>query len=122
MANSAFHRTAAFATIATLSHAEDHNNGKQTARPILDGAVAALLTNLPDKLEPASHPNHRQICHSVVFASGVGYLMYRAYNWRPRGEWQRIVRWLALVGGGAYLTHLAIDACSPKSLPLVGKL
>jgi membrane-bound metal-dependent hydrolase YbcI (DUF457 family) len=122
VANSAVHRTVAFAAIATLSHAEDQRNGTPTVRPILDGAVAALLTNLPDKLEPATNPNHRQICHSLVFAFGVGYLTYQAYNWRPKTDWQRIVRWLALVGGCAYLTHLAIDACSPKSLPLVGKL
>lgn len=121
MANAAFHQATAFSAIALLSVAEDHKNGKQTARPILDGTIGALLKGLPDKLEPAIHPNHRQFYHSVVFALGVGYLTYRVYKWEPKDDWQRVGRWLALVAGGAYLTHLAIDACSSKSLPVIGK-
>jgi hypothetical protein len=32
------------------------------------------------------------------------------------------VRALALVDGAAYLVHLAMDACTRKSLPLVGTI
>ncbi len=121
MPNGTTHRLGAFATVATLSAVEEKRRGQATLRPLLDGAAGAILTSLPDKLEPANNPNHRQFFHSVVFAAGVGYLTYRAYKWQPTEDWEQIVRWLAIIGGVAYLTHLALDACTAKSLPLVGK-
>jgi inner membrane protein len=88
----------------------------------LDGAVGSVLTSLPDKLEPAIHPNHRQFFHSVVFAAGVGYVTYKVYNWQPTEDWEKILRWLVVIGGVAYLIHLVLDAHTAKSLPLFGKL
>lgn len=122
MSNAATHSIAAFATVATLSAVDEQRRGQATLQPLLDGTVGALLTSLPDKLEPAIHPNHRQFFHGVVFAVGVGYATYRAYEWQPTEDWERILRWLVIIGGLAYLTHLALDACTPKSLPFVGKL
>jgi membrane-bound metal-dependent hydrolase YbcI (DUF457 family) len=122
MSNAATHGLAAFATVATLSAADERSRGQATMRPLLDGAAGALLTSLPDKLEPAIHPNHRQFFHSVLVLAGVGYLTYQAYNWKPTTDWEQILRWLVIIGGVAYVTHLALDACTAKSLPLVGKL
>jgi len=122
MSNSATHGLAAFTTVIVLSAVDEHHRGQATLRPLLDGAAGALLTSLPDKLEPAIHPNHRQFFHGVVFAAGVGYATYRAYKWQPTDDWERILRWLVIIGGVAYLTHLVLDAGTAKSLPLVGKL
>lgn len=122
MSNAATHGIAAFAAVATLSAVDEKRRGKATLQPLLDGAAGAFLTSLHDKLEPAIHPNHRQFFHSVVFAAGVGYATYRAYKWQPMEDWERILRWLIIIGGVAYLTHLALDACTARSLPLVGKV
>jgi membrane-bound metal-dependent hydrolase YbcI (DUF457 family) len=121
MSNAPTHCLGAFVTVGTLSAVDDYRRGQATLRPLLDGAVGALLTSLPDKLEPAIHPNHRQFFHSVVVLAGVGYLTYRAYKWQPATDWEQILRWLVIIGGIAYVTHLALDACTAKSLPLVGK-
>ncbi len=120
--NATAHRLTAFTAIAALSAVEERKRGQQTLAPIVNGSVAALATSLPDRLEPAIHPNHRQFFHSVVFAGMVGYGVYKAYKWQPTEDWQQIVRWLAIIVGGAYLVHLALDALTAKSLPLVGKV
>lgn len=122
MSNAATHGLAGFVAVATCSAADEKRRGQATLQPLLDGVAGALLTSLPDKLEPAIHPNHRQFFHSVAFAAGVGYATYRAYKWQPTDDWERVLRWLLVIGGAAYLTHLALDACTAKSLPLVGKL
>ncbi|MCO5120018.1 MAG: metal-dependent hydrolase [Burkholderiaceae bacterium] len=83
------------------------------------GAAAACLPSLPDWLEPAVHPNHRSFFHSVTFATLVAYAMYRAYKWETQEPWERVARIVLLTGGAAYLAHLARDAFTPKSLPLI---
>ena len=35
---------------------------------------------LPDLLEPALHPNHRQFFHGVLFAAGVSIALYKLYQ------------------------------------------
>lgn len=41
------------------------------------GAAAACLPSLPDFLEPAVHPSHRQFFHSVTFAVALSFGMRR---------------------------------------------
>lgn len=103
------------------SHREAQN-GESTLKPLVSGIAAAGLGKLPDHLEPAIHPNHRQFFHSVVMAGMVGYGMYKAYKWQPEEPGLQLLRWALLIAGGAYLTHLVMDGCTTKSLPLVGKL
>jgi inner membrane protein len=99
-------------------NADDH----WAKHPLVAAVAAAGCGTLPDVLEPALHPNHRQFFHSLLFASGVGFVLYKLYQWEPESEGGKLVRAAALVGGCAYLVHLAMDAFTPKSLPLVGKL
>lgn len=47
----------------------DAQAGKLTFKPIVGAGLAVLLTNLPDQMEPATHPNHRQFFHSVACAA-----------------------------------------------------
>ncbi len=44
------------------------------------------------------------------------------YQWEPESEGGELVRAVVLIGGSACLVHLAMDAFTRKSLPLVGKL
>lgn len=83
-------------------------------------ALAACATNVPDLLEPASHPGHRRFFHSFTFAGLLGYAGYRVYKWETDGEFEAIVRFALLAGIGAYLIHLLMDARTPKGLPLLG--
>jgi inner membrane protein len=122
MSNGATHRATAFAAVALWTANEEQKTGRQTAAPLVNGTVAAVLTGLPDKVEPALHPNHRQFFHSIAFAAIVGYGVYKAYKWEPKDQSGHFLRWLAMLAGGAYLVHLAMDACTPKGLPLLGKL
>jgi membrane-bound metal-dependent hydrolase YbcI (DUF457 family) len=110
----------------------------------LSGVAGALL---PDVLEPATNPNHRSFFHSVSFASAAGLSVW-SWAWRIRDEQVRFAeecewranavcdehekngwRWKALwhrflaglIPGLilGYASHLAADAVTPKSLPLL---
>lgn len=108
---------------AFLVHSNhEAKNGVSTLKPLVSGLAAAGLGKLPDHLEPAIHPNHRQFFHSVVMAGVLGYGMYKAYKWTPEDPAYQLLRWALLIAGGAYLTHLVMDGFTAKSLPLVGKI
>ena len=55
----------------------------------------------------------------IAFALAVAYGMRRAYKWEANDAWERFARGVLLVGGAAYLAHLARDALTAKSLPLI---
>ena len=122
MASGTTHRSiaglAGFAAAAVLTH---RDTTVDLPHPVVAGGLAAVLTNLPDWLEPATNPHHRQFCHSLLFAAGLGWLAKRVYEWRPEEGPAKVVRQVLLVGAGAYLVHLALDACTPRGLPLIGR-
>ncbi|MGH8322705.1 MAG: hypothetical protein ACRETD_02730 [Steroidobacteraceae bacterium] len=64
----AAHQTTAALSAGLLLHAEDRKRGQLTAWPIAGAGAAALATNVPDVLEPALAPNHRQFFHSCSMA------------------------------------------------------
>lgn len=122
MPNKLAHCTvAALATGAVILNTEA-KEGKKTSAPLGGSLLAAICTNLPDMLEPAIHPHHRQFFHSVAFAAMIGCGMYKLCQWEPQTEGEKLLKSCLLVAGGAYLVHLAMDACTRRSLPLVGKL
>lgn len=86
-------------------------------------AVGLLFGKLPDVIEPAfKNPNHRQFFHSIAFASAVGLGLKKVYDWEPEDGFEKAIRLLTLCAGIGYLSHLMLDATTPKSLPLIGKL
>ena len=97
-------------------------NDERFATAVAAGSLGAFCGSLPDLLEPAIHPNHRQFFHSVAFGLLVAGGMGQVYRWKPDEPWQRVLRGAVLIAGGAYLVHLLMDATTPKSLPLIGKL
>jgi len=123
MSNAATHAFWAGAVVGGTHAAHDlRTRGELTVLPVATGATATMLASLPDWIEPATNPHHRQFFHSVVFLGGVCYVCYRVYRWQPQTPWQTFARWLALVVGGAYAVHLVCDAGTPRALPLLGKL
>jgi hypothetical protein len=122
MACGTAHRAVAGATIGiTLAYCES-KNGKSTVMPLVGGGLGTLFGTLPDIVEPANHPNHRQFFHGVAFAAMLGYGGYKLYQWRSEDDWQKALRSIGLIAISAYLIHLAMDGMTPKSLPLVGNI
>ncbi len=114
---------------------------------VLGGALGGWMGGaLPDILEPATTPNHREVAHSVV--AGGALTLARLAEWqatcrseakgcdaraltfalgsdaRQRAEWDGLGwRFLAgLLAGfvAGYASHLMLDAVTPKGLPLLG--
>ncbi len=108
-----------FAVMTATAIVQSRDGAANDGTPLAMGAAAALMPSLPDVLEPAVNPNHRKFFHSVVFALLIGQGMHKAYKWDAKSDWERIVRVLLLAGGAAYLAHLARDAFTAKSLPLI---
>lgn len=120
MACAAEHAQFNFLAVMAASAVVKSKNGEPVdGKVVAMGAAAALMPSLPDLLEPAVHPNHRKFFHSVTLAVVIACGMHRAYKWDAQGERERLARALLLVGGAAYLAHLARDALTAKSLPLV---
>lgn len=116
------HRLIAAAAVGSYCFCQDAGRQEQSIKPLAGALLAGQLTQLPDLLEPAVHPNHRQFFHSLAFAGMLGVATYKVYQWRPESEFGEIARFVMLVGSAAYFIHLLVDAGSPKSLPLVGTL
>jgi len=81
--------------------------------------LAGACGTLPDILEPALNPNHRRFFHSLGFAGLLGYGAYKLYKWQPEDENYQLLKQIGLVIGAAYLINLAMDATTPKSLPII---
>ncbi len=110
--------------IAALVITQEDRSEKSYAlhHPAAAVPVGAFLGRLPDIIEPAlGNPNHRQFFHSVTALGLLAAIMHKAYYWEPQDEFEKIVRGVLVIGGAAYLSHLALDALTSKSLPLVGK-
>jgi len=78
----------------------------------LGGALALL----PDALEPATTPNHRQFFHSLSLLSGLAYADYRVLKSPALTDDGKI---LFLTASTGYASHLLMDAVTPKSLPAI---
>lgn len=99
-----------------------HSNPQaRLPHPLLGGVVAALTASLPDVLEPATSPNHRQFGHSVVFAAGLSVALREVYDWVPDTPFGQFVRDVLLSAGLAYLIHIGADATTARSIPWLGK-
>ncbi len=120
--NCAAHQLTAGAAVGFfLAHGEQ-KNAQTTAAPLVGGLAASILTKLPDLLEPATSPNHRQFFHSIVFAGLLVYGYIKLDEWEPKDSTQELWKKLGKLAIAAYLVHLALDSTTRKSLPFLGKL
>ena len=68
----------------------DREGSPVDATPFAMGAAAACVPSLPDVLEPALHPNHRKLFHSVIVFAALGYGLNRLYRWEAEDDWQQL--------------------------------
>lgn len=120
--NAAAHQLTAGALVGLFLADRQQKAGLSTLEPIAAGLAASVLTKLPDLLEPATSPNHRQFFHSIAFASLLGIGLYKLHHWEAPEPADKFCKTLAMLAISGYLIHLALDATTTKSLPLIGKL
>lgn len=106
-------------TLAGLMVARDKAEIRPLPHPLIAAPLSAALATLPDLIEPAVTPLHRQAFHSIAFAMILGFAIYEVYRWEAATPTQEILRSLALIGGSAYLLHLAGDMLTAQGLPLL---
>jgi inner membrane protein len=121
--NGPAHQLAGAVAAIAISAKDHEHNTSPLHHPVVAGTVGALLGRLPDALEPAlRNPHHRQFFHSVTMLGLIGWGVYKVHQWEPEDDFERLLRCLLLLGGAACLSHLALDAVTSRSLPLVGRL
>ena len=123
MPNRTAHAWGAGITVATTTaYHELKEGGKLTWKTPAAGLAAGAIGSLPDILEPAMNPNHRQFFHSWIVFGLIGYLTYKTYKWEPKTNGKKWLRLALLIAEVAYMVHLIMDATTKKSLPILGKL
>ena len=120
--NAAEHRLVSALTLSALGTAGCRENEEVVPRAAAFGLGGYCFATLPDLVEPATSPHHRQFFHSVLFAVALGYGLYKLYEYEPQSTIGEVARLAGLIAGGAYLIHLALDATTKRSLPWVGRL
>ena len=117
-AHTAITGVSAFAIVSLIKH---QNPAARLPHPCFAALVAALASGLPDVLEPANNPHHRQFCHSAVFAALITLGMKKLYDWIPTTPGEVLIRDTLLSIGFGYMAHLGADATTAMGLPFVGK-
>lgn len=118
-AHAAISGASAFAVVSMLRH---RHPAARLPDPVFAAVVAALASGLPDLLEPARNPRHRQFCHSAAFAALVASGMKRLYGSMPATPGEALLRDVLLSVGVGYLAHLGADGTTAFGLPLIGKI
>jgi membrane-bound metal-dependent hydrolase YbcI (DUF457 family) len=85
--NGPTHRLVAGAAAAVYLSHQEQKRGVATGAPIAGGLLCSILTALPDIIEPATSPHHRQFFHGIAFAAllvltAVGIRFYSAAKTR----------------------------------------
>ena len=121
MANRNSHRIFTAITVGGALMCRDGFDNEKSVKPLVGATLGSLIATLPDLLEPATNPHHRQFFHRVTFAAIVGGLAWKIKEWQPVDDVEDAPRFLLLVGCSAYLIHLGMDALTKRSLPLLRK-
>src|SRR5258708_27302455 len=98
-AHAAISGVSAFTMVALIKH---KNPAVRLPHPGFTALVAVLASGLPDVLEPADSPHHRQFCHSAVFAGLVTSGMKKLYDWVPATLGEALTRDVLLSVGFGY--------------------
>lgn len=116
-----------------LIASKSRTGGEALAAFASGGVVGLVSSALPDGIEPADHPNHRRFAHSWTVVAGVTAATVKSVKparavpgdgsqaqvvVQPEFA-QRLARALIPAAGAGYLSHLALDAATPKGLPLL---
>jgi inner membrane protein len=79
--------------------------------------VGVATAAVPDLLEPALHPHHRQIAHS--FTTGGVLAKLATEKCFTNCEWDQLQKIVLAAAIAGYLSHLVADACTPRCLPII---
>ena len=82
--------------------------------------VGLLTGAAPDAIEPAIHPNHRALGHSLGLGAGLAKFALTKCC-KENGDWQEFQKILVGVAIVSYMCHLIADGCTPRGIPLLGK-
>lgn len=120
MANGADHIAAGALTgVAMACYGQSQG---ENVNPLLAIGTSTVFSKLPDWIEPATNPHHRQFFHSVSFLVMLGYGLKKTCDWKPEEMGGRLLRFLTLCAGAGYISHLVLDGLTPRSLPMLGKV
>ncbi|MCE9580089.1 MAG: metal-dependent hydrolase [Deltaproteobacteria bacterium] len=151
MSNRRTHRTvgAAVGAASALVMLEKNATPLESVAEIFGGGLGGILGSaLPDIVEPATSPNHRDIFHSAAAAAGLVRQARRRVSTYQRALCTKadayavkrkqpdasfldqLIAFIAEIGlrvaagfvsalAPGYLSHLALDASTPKSIPLL---
>ena len=119
MPNASAHKSGAVIAVGLITAAATYKQDNAFVKTAAASALSYSLGTLPDLLEPATSPNHRQFFHSLTFMGLVAAGMYKLYQWEAEDEIDKLMRFTLLVAGGAYVTHLLMDSSTPKGLPVL---
>ncbi|MCZ0867230.1 MAG: metal-dependent hydrolase [Cellvibrionaceae bacterium] len=120
MANGADHIAAGALTgVAMACYGQSQG---ENVSPLLVIGASTVFSKLPDWIEPATNPHHRQFFHSISFLAVLGCGLKKTYDWKPEDKGGQILRFLTLCAGAGYISHLVLDCLTPRSLPLIGKV
>ncbi len=102
--------------VAALDQDDDQN---MLPSALIASGIAYATGTLPDIIEPATNPNHRQFFHSWPVFGLVGYGIYKNWQWEPKTKLQNTLKIIGYGIGGAYAVHLMMDSRTPKGLPII---
>ena len=120
--NGSTHQFAGAIAALAITQIDSDDNCTALHHPAAAIPTGAFLGKLPDIIEPSlGNPKHRHFFHSALLGLlGVG--MHKLYRWGPQDNVEGLLRGLLLLGGAAYLSHLALGPMTSRSLPLFGTL
>jgi membrane-bound metal-dependent hydrolase YbcI (DUF457 family) len=78
----------------------------------MGGAVGGIL---PDLLEPAVHPGHRNVCHSLTAG---GLLVAGANKVHSNPTLHPCLKTVASAVTAGYASHLILDGQTPNGIPI----
>jgi len=78
--------------------------------------LGSLAGTLPDIIEPATDPNHRKTFHSLVAGAAVTWGTIKLVT---DTDLSHEVKTAVAVTGASYISHLVLDADTPKGLPII---
>lgn len=120
--NSGEHRIASAFALAAAGASSARDPKEKSPRAAIGFAGGWCCGTLPDLIEPATNPNHRQFFHSFAVAFALAYGLYKLHRWEPETKLSAVVKGVGLLAGGGYLIHLLLDATTPRSLPVLGRI
>lgn len=120
MANGATHSLVGAIAGVVACLGDDDSKKPEPYNLVTAGITGGVFAGLPDKLEPAFHPSHRQFFHSILILAMIAKGVASVYRWEPETKGEQLLRALLFVGGIAYASHLVLDGLTPKSIPFLG--